>query len=53
MNFRTIEPVTLASTRTRMVASPQRRIKRSLLLALIAALLLVAFAAGLVWWPFA
>jgi hypothetical protein len=52
MDFRTIEPVTLASARTRNPAPLRRQNKRVRLLALTAALMLLAFAAGLVWWAF-
>jgi hypothetical protein len=50
MNFRTIEPVTVTSARRKV--SPRPRSKGVRLLALMAALMLLALAAGLVWWAF-
>jgi hypothetical protein len=52
MNFRTIEQVTLASAKTRNSASLRRQDKRVRLLALTTALMLLVFAAGLLWWAF-
>jgi hypothetical protein len=52
MDFRTIEPVTLVSAKTPNPGSLRRQNKRVRLLALTAALMLLAFSAGLVWWAF-
>jgi hypothetical protein len=52
MNFRTIESVTVASVKRRNSASLGRQNNRVRLLALTAALILLVFAAGLVWWAF-
>jgi hypothetical protein len=52
MTFRTVKPVRPPTVRVRNSASLRRWNKRTRLLALTAALMLLLFAAGLVWWAF-